>query len=199
MSVLQAPPPEGGKQSGERERFSRRQLIKGGLIGAGLLTIGSVGYRIAALPDSAPAVEGGVLTRMEMAAVEALALGFFPPENPFGIDAREADVAGYVDRYIGELAPVDQKIVRSLFWLYDQGSFAQGYLRPARFLSPDEARTYIRSWEFSRLGFRRDLGLSLRTVIGMAYFAHPRVREAIGITEPCHSAGPSLLSPGARA
>ncbi len=198
MSVTQTPAPQ-APQTEKAPEVSRRTFLRGGLFGAGLLTIGALGYRLAALPDGAPALEDGVMTRGELAAVQALALGFFPPGNPFGIDAREADVAGYVDRYLGLLSPIDQKIVRSLFWVYDQGSFLGRRFKPARLMNPDEARAYIRDWETSRLGFRRDLALSLRTVIGMAYFAHPAVKKAIGIIEPCPPAGPSLLSKGAHA
>jgi hypothetical protein len=192
MSVLQAPPPQKKKARG----FSRRYFLNGSLIGAGVLTLGTLGYRLFALPNGAPAVTGGVLTRAEWACVEALALGFFPPGTPFGIDAKEADVAGYVDRYIGSLAPVDQKIVRALFWVYDQGAVIQGRLRPARFMNSDEARTYILGWEKSRLEFRRDLAVSLRTVIGMAYFAHPRAKASLGISDFCYSSGPTFLRPG---
>lgn len=179
-----------------RARFTRRAFLMGGAVGAGVLTLGAIAYRITVLPKGAPAVAGGVLTAQEMLTVEALALGYFPPGNPMGIDARDAGVAGYVDRYIAQMSPIDQKIVRALIWAYDQGTVMAGRWKPARLMTPEEAGTYLRSWETSRFGWRRDLGMSLRTVLGMAYFAHPVPKEALGIVEPCHSPGPRLVRIG---
>lgn len=195
MSVIQTPAPE----EPPKRKLSRRHFLTGGIVGAGLLGVGTLGYRISALPDSAPAHPGGVLTRAELATVEALAMGYFPPDNPFGIDAREADVATYMDRYLSQLTPVDQKIIRSLFWVYDQGSLAHGRFASARFMTPAEMTPYLMSWEASRLEFRRDLALSLRTVIGLCYFAHPDVLAALEITPHCPPGGPSLASLGGTA
>lgn len=176
--------------------LSRRQFIVTGLVGTGVLTLSAIAYRLAVLPDAAPANAGGVLTRHELAIVEALALAHFPPGNPFALDGKEADVAGYVDRYIAQLAPVDQKIIRALFWLYDQGTVMGGRFTPVRLMPPDVARKYVMAWETSRMGWRRDLGMSLRTVLGMAYFAHPKAKAALGVVDACGSSGPSLLKIG---
>lgn len=179
--------------------FTRRAFVLGGVFGGGVLTLGAIAYRLSVLPGGAPAQPGGVLTRQELAIVEALAMGYFPPGNPLGVDAREAGVAGYVDRYLAQLSPVDGKIVRALFWAYDQGTVMAGTLKPARLMSPAEAAAYVKSWEASRFQWRRDLAMSLRTVLGMAYFAHPTPRAAIGIAEPCHSPGPRLVRTGDKA
>jgi hypothetical protein len=179
--------------------LSRRQFIMTGAIGTGVLTLGAIAYRVAVLPDSAPAVAGGVLTRQELAAVEALALAHFPPGNAFDLDGREAGVAGYVDRYLAQLAPADQNLIRALIWLYDQGTVLGGKLTPVRLMPPEEAREYVLGWEQSKFGWRRDLGMSLRTVLGMAYFTHPKAKAALGIIEPCGSSGPTLYREGGTA
>lgn len=177
------------------ERVSRRGFFKAGLVGAGVLALGTIAYRLAVLPDGKPVRAGGVLTKGEMAALAALARGYFPPGNPFGLDADEADVAGCLDRYLAQLPRVDQNLIRSLIWAYDQGTLMSARWRPARLLTPAEAASYVRSWEHSRLGWRRDLALSLRTLFGMAYFAHPKALAAIGIVPHCNSGGPSLILP----
>lgn len=175
---------------------SRRGFFKRGALGAGVLAVGALGYRVAALPDGAPAQAGGVLTRQELAALTVLSVALFPPNTAFGPDGQEAGVAGYVDRYIAQLRPIDQKIVRALIWVYDQGTVLGGSLRSVRFMAPEQARAYVLGWESSRFTWRRDLAMSLRTVLGMGYFAHPQVRAAIGIDEPCVTQGPSLLRLG---
>lgn len=174
-------------------RFTRRQLFVTGAAGAAMLAVGTIGYRVAALPAHAPAQRGGVLTRQELATIEALALAYFPPGNAFGVDAREADVAGYLDRYLAQLAKVDQNLIRALIWLYDQGTLMSGRFRSVKRLPLPVVREYVMAWEQSRLAWRRELAMSLRTLLGMAYFAHPKAKATIGIVEPCPSAGPSLL------
>ncbi len=173
--------------------FSRRAFITTGVTATGVLLLGGIGYRVSALPDGAPAIAGGVLTRQELAIIDALSLAHFPPGNPFGVDGKQADISGYTDRYLTQLTPVDQKIIRSLFWLYDQATFLGGHVRSVRHLDPQAARKYVMAWETSSLGWRRDLGMSLRQVLGTAYFAHPDVRKVIGYDEPCGQTGPTLV------
>lgn len=176
---------------------SRRKFLIGGFIGAGAMALGGIAYRVAALPDGKPAVEGGVLTRQEMAAAVAISLALFPPGNPFDIDGEQADVAGYLDRYLMRLPSAEQKILRALIWLYDQGTVMGGSFRSIRMMSAADAQAYVRGWETSRFGWRRDLAMSLRSVFGFGYFAHPKVKAAVFYNEPCHSSGPSILSKGA--
>ena len=182
----------------EKIGISRRTLIKTGLLGTGVLAIGAIGYRVAALPSGKTAGDGGVLSKREMAIVSALALAYFPQGNKFNLDADEAAIAGYVDRYLAQFSPMDRRIVRSLFWLYDQGTIFSGHFRPVRLLSTEEARAYVKAWENSRFGWRRDLAMSLRTVLGLAFFAQPKARAALGFEEPCGKTGPTLLRPGGK-
>lgn len=175
---------------------SRRGFLKAGLFGAGVLSLAALAYRLTALPDPAPARSGGVLTKAELAALAALARGYFPPGGPFGLDADTADVAGYLDRYVAQLPRVDQNLIRALIWAYDQGTLLARRWKPARLMTPDEAAAYLRGWEHSRFAWRRDLALSLRTLLGMAFFAHPKALAAIGVEPHCGSTGPSLLTPG---
>ncbi len=177
---------------------SRRKFVLGGMLGAGALALGGIAYRMAALPDGKPAVAGGVLTRQEMAAAVAISLALFPAGNPIGIDGEQADVAGYFDRYLARLPSAEQKILRALIWLYDQGSVMAGSIRPIRSMAPAEAQAYVQGWETSRFQWRRDLAMSLRTVFGFGYFAHPKVKAYVFYEEPCHAGGPSLLSNGVR-
>jgi hypothetical protein len=178
---------------------NRRKFLSRGFLGAGALALGGIAYRVAALPDGAPATAGGVLTRTELSIVSALSLALFPPGNPFDLDGVQADVPGYLDRYMARLPAAEQKILKALIWVYDQGTVLDGNVRPIRSMSNEDAQAYVKGWETSRFGWRRDLAMSLRTVLGFGYFAHPKVKAILFYEEPCHSGGPSLLSKGATA
>ena len=72
--------------------------------------------------------------------------------------------------------------------LFEHGTLAFG-LRARRFtdLSVEAREQYLRRWETTRVYSRRMLATGLKTSMGTAYFAHPEVRERIGIHPTCGS------------
>jgi hypothetical protein len=179
-----------------RFQLGRRRLIGVGALGTGALLVGGALWRVFSGPgDSTPGASGGVLSRRQYAAVEALALAYFPTGNGFGIDARDADVAGYLDRYLGLLDPTGRRLIQALIGAFDQGTLLAGRLRPARAMDTAEVQAYLRGWEESGLAVRRSLALALRSLIAQAYFAHPGVQQALSSQPPCFARGLSLVMP----
>ncbi len=179
-----------------RFHLGRRRLLGIGALGTGVLLVGAAFWRVFSGPgDSSPGAPGGVLSRRQYAAVEALALAYFPAGNGFAIDARDADVAGYLDRYLGLLDPTGRRLIQALIAAFDQGTLLSGRLRPARAMETAELQAYLRGWEESGLAVRRSLALALRSLLAQAYFAHPGVQQALANQPPCYARGLSLVMP----
>jgi len=172
---------------------TRRRLLGGGLIGAAAVGLGGLGWRLFATKVPAEAFEVLTPTEAEVVAVGALAL--FPPGNGLGLDGLQAGVPGYIDRYFGAMDTPARTFTRSMFWLLDQGTLISGHVRPMRKLDPASARRYLDEWSASRLQFRQLIVMSFRTILGMAFTAHPQVRKTIGMTPVCRQTGPSFLPP----
>lgn len=174
----------------------RRRVLGLGALATGAVVVGGALWRWLSGPgDSAPAVPGGVLSTRQRAAIEALALAYFPEGNAIGVDARQADVAGYLDRYLGLLDPNGRRLIQALIGAFDQGTLIAGHLRPARAMSTPEVQAYLRSWEESGITVRRSLGLALRSLLAQAYFADPAVQAAITAAPACKTSGLSLVMP----
>lgn len=180
-------------------RLTRRRLVGGSLVGTGVLVLGTAAWRVFHGVRRDATAAGLVLSEREMTAVNAFARGYFPPGNLTGIDGRTAGVAGYVDRYLHRMRSAEQNLVRGLILAMDQGTAFAGHWRPARDLTTSELKAYLHDWEQSRALWRRSLAMSLRTILGMAFFTHPQVQAALGIEPQCTSRGPSLWSDGAAA
>lgn len=176
--------------------LGRRRLLGIGVAGVGAIVVGSALWRVFSGPgDGTPGAAGGVLSRRQYAAIEALALAYFPPGNGIGLDARQADVAGYLDRYLGLLDPTGRRLIQALIAAFDQGTLLAGRLRPVRALDVAATQAYLRGWEESTLAVRRSLALALRSLLAQAYFAHPEVQKAVTNQPPCFAGGLSLVMP----
>lgn len=174
----------------------RRRVLGLGVLATGIVVVGGALWRWLSGPgDSVPAVPGGVLSTRQRAAVEALALAYFPEGNAIGVDARQADVAGYLDRYLGLLDPKGRWLIQALIGAFDQGTLIIGRLRPARAMSTPEVQDYLRNWEESEITARRSLALALRSLLAQTYFADPAVQAAITAAPACKTSGLSLVLP----
>ena len=161
--------------------------------GAAVAAVGMVGYGGASLvghagryPEPEAACELLYLERREYAIVAALALALFPPGNPLGIDGLQARVPEYIDRMLAAMEPDKAGDLEAMFLLFEHGTLAFG-LRVRRFTElPVRAREkYLRRWERARVYSRRMLVAALKSMVGMGYFAHPDVQQALGMERTC--------------
>ncbi|MEE2828317.1 MAG: gluconate 2-dehydrogenase subunit 3 family protein [Myxococcota bacterium] len=175
-----------------RPRISRRSLVKrglalaalGGAAGAGVLTWGH-GGRYA---DPVPACDLHYLQRREFAILAALANALFPPGNDIGLSGTDARIPEYVDRMLAGMSQHKAAEFRAMLLLFEHGTLAFG-LRARRFtdLSLPARERYLRRWEEARVYSRRILAAGLKTVLGIAYFAHPKVQAKLGMDRICAS------------
>lgn len=120
-----------------------------------------------------------VLTATEHAVVKALADLYFPGVH-LPLSGTQAGVPAEVDRILAEVmdpmrAAAFRYVLRALEW----GTLAS---RGRRFsaLDRDVQLEVLAAWSAPEPVPRRVAGDSLKAVLGMAYFAHPEVKRALG-------------------
>ena len=163
----------------------RRSLYIGAGLGAtagGLLLWGHAGR----YPTPEPSCELLFLERRDFAILAALADTIFPYGNPLGRSGSAARVPEYVDRMLARMPKDKAEEFRAMMLLFEHGTLAFG-LRVRRFteLPPAAAQRYLRRWEEAQVYSRRMLAAGLKTLLGIAYFAHPEVQKAMGIQKIC--------------
>lgn len=178
-------------------RFSRRTVLRAGGATAALAAAGVAGVTIAGhggrYEDADPACPLHYFTRREYRIVCDLADTVFPPGNALGITGREARVPEYIDRMLAGMRADKATEVHAMFLLFEHGTLAFG-MRSRRFteLAPRQRERYLRRWERARVYSRRMLAAGLKALLGLAYFAHPDVRERLGVVRTCGSAADAL-------
>lgn len=160
--------------------ITRRKLLLGGAIGAGLAAVGCGGLGFALRP--APGAT--TLSATELAIVDAIAQIVFPGA-PFPLDGVAAGVAAEVDRILGEmLHPLHARGFRALLLALEEGTLAS---RGTRFtaLSVEDRRSVLETWSDPAVFERRLAGDAFRLVLGMAYFQHPVILAHLGWRPGC--------------
>jgi len=158
--------------------ITRRSLLTGAVAVGAALSLAGVVH----LP--AAATGGRVLSELERTVVEHIAEVFFPGA-PMPLSGVEAGVAEEVDRILAEVVPPlhatgFRYLLRGLEWgpLYSHGArFTQ--------LGVRERAEVLEIWSDPGILPRRVAFDALRMVMGMAYFRHPEVREAMGYRMLC--------------
>ncbi|NCG20461.1 MAG: hypothetical protein GWP91_15740, partial [Rhodobacterales bacterium] len=120
-----------------------------------------------------------VLTAAEWAVVESVSLVFFPGVH-FPLNGVQANGTAEVDRLLAEvIAPIQahafRVVLRGLEWgtLGSRGRFFTD-------LTIDEQHHVLSTWCSPDVLPRRIAGDALRVLLGMAYFAHPEIKAAMG-------------------
>ena len=169
-----------------------------GLVFAAWLFLGwrlVTGYPPPALPD-------GVLNRCEQALVTAVADALFPPNGPIPLSGSEAGVLAYFDGYVRRSLPRQRVLMRLLLIFTEYSPLLFGPVR-RRFtrLSQDDRLAYMERCSVSNFYFRRIAFLSFRTLMTMAYLAHPEVERAMRMCADCDPfrMGPPVTESGVRA
>jgi hypothetical protein len=126
------------------------------------------------------------LAPREYALVATMAETVFPrggrPE-PSGV---EAGIAEFVDRYLRGVPSSRRRQMRLLFACFEHATLlfparGRGGMRRFTDLSPEARARWLAGWEASRLASRRLLFTSLRAILTMGYFQHPRVLRALDL------------------
>lgn len=173
--------------------MTRRRLLRGGFATALVLGLGALVWRLWHVVTPARVRVLRVLSARDAAVIDKLARILFPPGMALGVDATHMDVAAYVDRYVAAMGRTERWMMRGLFLALDQGTLLSGSWRPLRKLNDAEALAHLKRWE-SGSGWQHDLVTSAKSVLALAFFAHPDVRTALGTQSLCLSRGPSFWS-----
>jgi hypothetical protein len=127
------------------------------------------------------------LRRAELATVRAAAEAVFPPGGAIACSGLEAGIPDYVDRLFAHAPPRSRRLMRLLFFSIEHGTAifpAPGGLRGFRRFSSldlEQRIALLEAWADSRFFARRLLFSSLRAILTLGYFAHPRVMDPLGL------------------
>jgi hypothetical protein len=154
-----------------------------------VLTVGSlsvVGFSVGGflwLPK--PAENQHVFSAGELSIVSALGEVLFPEGNALELSWKDVDLANEVDTLLGEY--LDPKVVapfRYLLRFVQYGTVAQtGHTFTA--CSAETRANLLASWGKPGSKYRNAGITSLKSVLGMAYFNHPKVLKAMGWRAMC--------------
>ena len=127
-----------------------------------------------------------VLRRAEYATLAAAAEVTFPRGGAVEPSGGDAQIPLYLDGYLALVPSGLRRLVRLLLFLVEHATLvfpASGPrgMRRMSSLSPEVQAAYLRGWEHSRLALRRLVFTSLRSLLGMAYFADPAVLRALNL------------------
>lgn len=174
-------------------RFSRRKLLKTGLVGA--LVVGGAGSLLALQkPRGRPLPPEGlrVLDADEFAILTAVADRICPALGEGAPGASALSVALAADRLF-ERAPKDaQDGIKMVLRVFDNalaGALFGERVRSFSELSPERQDRELAHWRNSRIGFRRTVFHALNTLVGSIYFGDERTWPRIGYPGPPSPSG----------
>jgi len=155
-------------------RPTRRQLLIGGAVASTALGL-TMGVYL-----RKPAAGRRILSEGEIDVVRALAEVMFPVGNPLGVDGLQAEVAERVDILLEET--VDPMMAMSFRYLLRGIEWGSVGLSGSRFsrCTVSQRQSLMARWEVPGSWVGRTCGTSVKAVLGMAYFNHPQVLEAVG-------------------
>ncbi len=127
-----------------------------------------------------------VLARREWALVEGVSEAMFPAGGAIPTSGREADVTGYVDRYVASVPPGVRLLMRMLLLLVEQATLffpapGPGGRRRFSALDVEQRVAVLEGWRTSSLFLRRLVFTSLRAILCMGYLADPKVLRQLGV------------------
>jgi hypothetical protein len=120
------------------------------------------------------------LAAREVVFIESVSEAMFPVDGAIPVSGLEADLPGYVDRYLPRLQPAKAFQIRLLLLLFEQATIffpgpGTGGFRRFSSQSLDARVAVLGRWQQSRLGPRRFVFAVLRAVLTMGYLGHPAV------------------------
>jgi hypothetical protein len=178
-----APPP-----NELRATFSRRNLLKSGLVGTAVVALSGVGLALQKTALVAP-IPGGlaVLSSEEYAVLTAIADRLCPARKPGFPAASELKVPEAIDAMF-EHAHADEKdgfkLGLSIFESALSGAMFGERLVPFTKLAPASQDRVLRAWQNSSIGFRRTVYTGLSSLIQAVYWGNPGAWSRVGYSGP---------------
>jgi len=156
-----------------------------------LALVGIAGYAASRLllGYPRPAARPLLLSRPELAVVEAAAEAFFPPGGAIPLSGREVRIPDFVDHYMAAVPRRLRILMRMLLLLVEHGTILfpapggllGGGMRRFSRLSPEQRTAVLGGWQQSSLFARRLVFVSLRAILTLGYLASPAVLRALGL------------------
>lgn len=167
--------------------LSRRSLLKTGLIGVALVSVGSAALLLS--PAREETVPGALehFSAKEAAILAALARRLCPAGGP---GAPGADAVGLVASLDKALANADEETIKGLrigVAIFDNaftGALFGERLRPFSQLDGAAQDAVIRNWQQSKVAFRRTLIRGLGALLMSVYWGDPRAWSITGYGGP---------------
>lgn len=162
---------------------TRRRLMLGGVA----LGVAAAGGFLATQVPLEPAAPGrAVLSDADAVLITALGQCIFPVGNPIGVDWDQVDGTALVDHVL-DFTLSDQAVapfrhsLRGLDWAARMGHGA-----PLVDLSPGDRLELLLAWSVPTATARRLAVDGVKAVLGLAFFNHPQVLDAVGFNSRCH-------------
>lgn len=145
-----------------------------------VLVVSALAYTVwrLALGYGAPRRATRQLFRHEVAFLDAAAEAMFPEGGAIPLSGLEADLPGYVDRYVDTLPSKKQFQIRLLLLLFEQATIffpapGRGGFRRFSALGVAQRLAVLEGWNDSGWFVRRLIFMALRAVLTMGYLSHP--------------------------
>ena len=167
-------------------RWTRRTLLKAGLIGGGL-TVAGLSATAWAWFRPRPAAAGyTVLSELENDFLRALIDTYFAPGNALGLDPAKLDVRPQLDAHLAALDEEPRMMVRAAFAVVDNWPRIS-LQSTARLHELPRARrvAILRELDESARPELRAVGEVSRIFIGLYLWEIPEVRDAVGQIPGC--------------
>ena len=168
-------------------RFSRRNLLKTGLIGGVLVGLGSIGLALQKTATRAGTPPLKTFDPSEYAVLAAIADRLCPALGPDAPGATALDVAQTVDEVLEQADPEVKKGLKIALRSFENaltGALVGERLAPFTALAPDQQDRVLAGWRDSRIGFRRTVFHALSGTVFSAYWGHERTWARIGYGGP---------------
>lgn len=119
-----------------------------------------------------------MLHRRERIFITVFADTLFPKGGDIPLSGSQAELVLYTSTYLEKL-PTKQRILCRMLFLFIQLSPILFGPRHVRFthLEPRERHQFLEEMSTSSFYFRRLSFLSMRTILTLGYFAHPKVQQ----------------------
>jgi hypothetical protein len=148
----------------------------------GLIVVFLLGFAISRVAFGYPALQKRyrMFARGEVAFISSAAEAMFPGGGAIPSSGLDADLPGYLERFMLAANPKTRLLIHLLIFLVEHATLifpVPGRRGMRRFssLDTDQRMAALEGWEKSSLFARRLVFTSLRALWTMGYFAHPRV------------------------
>jgi hypothetical protein len=164
-------------------RLTRRQVLAASALVAAAVPAGAGGVAWRWW-DQPAETSYALLSPDEVGILDALAEACFPAGGDPPLGGGGANVARYFDGVLEGLVPAQQKLLKLALHAIDALPLATHGARLTELPVPD-ASAAVASWLASSRFELRGVAQSLTLFVGMAYFAHPDVRDRVAVQFRC--------------